>query len=184
MSRMFVKIAQANLRRFFLLMFSSIFLMGLQACADTKLIDSILPPSTPPQLHVMVSSANNINPNLRGVPSPVEVRLYQLSESQAFTDSNFLQLYEQPQEILKASLVVSRHLGSLLPNETKKYSMPLSTSVKYIGVVAGFADYLQAKNKSLIEMIAVSEPRDVYLNIHLDGLNMTVTIGDEDGWIE
>ncbi|EHU5127087.1 type VI secretion system lipoprotein TssJ [Vibrio vulnificus] len=129
-----------------------------------------------PRLTVDVVAAANINPNLDGKPSPVEVRVYQLKDSEAFNQADFLQLYSDEQGTLKAAMIATRHLPSALPGESKRESFNLNAETKFVGVIAGFADFREAKNKAIYPINAFENIR---LKIDLDGVNLTVTAGDK-----
>ncbi|SON52171.1 type VI secretion system lipoprotein TssJ [Vibrio tapetis] len=129
-----------------------------------------------PQLVINIQAAANINPNVEGKPSPVEVRIYQLSDSQAFNQADFIQLYSDAQGVLKAELLIARQLASVLPSENRKEVVPMASETKYIGVIAGFADYREAKNKVIYQPVVLGSS---VINIQLDGVNLSVT-GEED----
>ncbi len=129
-----------------------------------------------PQLVINIQAEANINPNVEGKPSPVEVRIYQLSDSQAFNQADFIQLYNDAQGVLKAELLIARQLASVLPNESRKEVIPLAAETKYIGVIAGFADYREAKNKVIYQPVVLGSSA---ISIQLDGVNLSVT-GEED----
>lgn len=129
-----------------------------------------------PQLFLNIKASANINPNVEGLPSPLEVRVYQMTDSQAFSQADFIQLYNDAQGVLKAELLLTRELASLLPSEERKEVIPLAAGTKYIGVIAGFADYREAKNKVIYQPLVVGS---AVLNIDLDGVNLSVT-GEEE----
>ncbi|MDN3680821.1 type VI secretion system lipoprotein TssJ [Vibrio tapetis subsp. quintayensis] len=129
-----------------------------------------------PQLVINIQASANINPNVEGKPSPVEVRIYQLSDSQAFNQADFIQLYSDAQGVLKAELLIARQLASVLPSENRKEVIPMGAETKYIGVIAGFADYREAKNKVIYQPVVLGSSA---INIQLDGVNLSVT-GEED----
>jgi len=129
-----------------------------------------------PQLVINIQASANINPNVEGKPSPVEVRIYQLSDSQAFNQADFIQLYSDAQGVLKAELLIARQLASVLPSENRKEVIPMAAETKYIGVIAGFADYREAKNKVIYQPVVLGSSA---INIQLDGVNLSVS-GEED----
>ncbi|MBE8168242.1 MAG: type VI secretion system lipoprotein TssJ [Shewanella sp.] len=128
------------------------------------------------QLIVNIEAAQNINPNVKGKPSPVEVRIYQLADSEAFNRADFLQLYADEQGVLKTGMLSTRHLQSILPGEKRREVIPLRAETKFIAVIAGFADYREAKNKALFQPIILGATA---ITIELDGLNLSVT-GEEE----
>ncbi len=90
----------------------------------------------------------NINPNVNGEASPLELRVYQLSDNDAFNQASFLQLYDDDQGALKSGLVSTRHLPSILPGEYRVKAFPISLETRYIAVVGSFANYREAKKQS------------------------------------
>ena len=129
-----------------------------------------------PQLVLNIHAASNINPNIDGKPSPLELRVFQLTDSAAFEQADFLSIYSDEQGVLKAELVLSRHLPSLLPGETRKEIAPLGNGVKYIGIIAGFANYREAKNQVIYKPVIDDS---TVINVEIDGINLSVT-GDEE----
>lgn len=128
------------------------------------------PPSS--QLVLNISAAPNINPNVRGEPSPLEIRIYQLTDGQAFKQADFVQLYNDPQGVLKTELLLARQLKSISPNESRQELLPLSPEIKYIGIIAGFADYGNAKGKLLYKPTII---HSTVMNINIDGINISAS---------
>ncbi|MFD2178649.1 type VI secretion system lipoprotein TssJ [Veronia pacifica] len=129
-----------------------------------------------PKLLVNVKAADNINPNVEDSPSPVELRIFQLSKPDAFSRADFLQIFEQEQGTLKAELLQVRRLDSIRPGEQRQENLPLAAGTEYIGVIAGFANYREAKNKVLYKPLVV---HGAAINIDLDGINLSVS-GEEE----
>ncbi|RLV61247.1 type VI secretion system lipoprotein TssJ [Parashewanella curva] len=150
-------------------------------CSSCSTISSIWPfgddikPS--PQLVVNITAHNNINPNLAGVASPIELRLYQLNDSEAFSQTDFISLYTDPQGALKAGLLSARNLSSIFPGQSKKFTYPLNAQTQFIGIIAAFADYRQAKTKGIYKVLL---SHGAIININLDGLNLSVSGEIED----
>ncbi|MCL9781230.1 type VI secretion system lipoprotein TssJ [Vibrio sp. S4M6] len=127
---------------------------------------------TEPHLVVNIQAASNINPNTEGKPSPVVLRIYELADSQAFEQADFVHLYNDEQKTLKDSLLLVRHLPSVMPDKSSQQVLPLASGTKYIGVIAGFANYHDAKNKVIYQPMIL---RSTAINIELDGINLSVT---------
>ncbi|EDK29187.1 hypothetical protein VSWAT3_04171 [Vibrionales bacterium SWAT-3] len=62
-----------------------------------------------PKLVVDIKAATNINPNVEGKPSPVELRIYQLTNNNAFELSDFIKFIMMT-KCIEAELAVSRQL--------------------------------------------------------------------------
>lgn len=157
------------MKKIWFLLILSLFLQGCSIWAEKGA----------PVLTARISASNNINPNLDGTPSPVVVQIYQLKESEAFEQASFLQIYSDEQSALKSGLISSKHLPSIFPATKINESFELSPDAKFIGVIAGFADYREANNKALFE---ITEFKNTWINIYLNGVNLTLTQGDpKDG---
>src|SRR5262245_28863402 len=79
------------------------------------------------------------NPDLRGRPSPVVVRVYELKSVAAFNSADFFSLFEKEGETLSGDLI-GREEYLLSPAETRPYQRQLQAGTKFIGVVAAFRD--------------------------------------------
>lgn len=130
-----------------------------------------------PQLVLHINAASNINANVEGIPSPLELKVYQLTDSQAFALADFMQIFSDDQGVLKAELLLARQLSSMLPGERRKEVIPLAANTKFIGIIAGFADYREAKNKAIYQAIAgkAMAGSTMVVNIEIDGINLSVS---------
>ncbi len=125
---------------------------------------------------VNIEAANNINPNIDGLASPLEVRIYQLQDSEAFNQASFIDLYNDDQGVLKAGLLSKRNLDSVLPSEERQVAIPLIAETEYIAIVAAFADFREAKNKVILQ---IQPGFPVVVEVKVDGVNISIT-GQED----
>jgi type VI secretion system protein VasD len=95
--------------------------------------------SSPALLRGAITVDPTINPDLRGRPSPVVVRVYELKSLAAFNSTDFFSLFEKEQEALGGELV-GREEYHLEPAETRPYQRQLQADTKFIGAVAAFRD--------------------------------------------
>ncbi len=95
--------------------------------------------SSPPLLRGSIKVDPTSNPDLRGRPSPIVVRIYELKSLAAFNSADFFSLFEKEQETLDGDLV-GREEYQLRPTETQPYQRQLQPDTKFIGVVAAFRD--------------------------------------------
>ncbi|CAM3140423.1 type VI secretion system lipoprotein TssJ [Moritella viscosa] len=128
------------------------------------------------QVVVNIEAAGNINPNVDGLASPLEIRIYQLQDSEAFNQAGFIDLYNDDQGVLKADLLSKRNLDSVLPNEKRQIVLPLITGTRFVAVVAAFANYREAKNKAIL---TVQAGIPIIIDARIDGINVSIT-GQED----
>lgn len=95
--------------------------------------------SSPALLRGAIKVDPATNPDLRGRPSPIVVRVYELTSLAAFNSADFFSLVEKEHEVLGSELV-GREEYHLKPAETRPYRRQLQASTKFIGVVGAFRD--------------------------------------------
>lgn len=124
-------------------------LMLLSACTavNTK-VGSVLDLDTDFALTFVVD--DNINPDESNVPSPVIVRMYELTSTKLFENANFIDLYERDAEVLGKGLIGQQVLKAVKPGETRLSRFVLSKDTKYIGLYVEFLEFENAKYKVTI----------------------------------
>ena len=115
------------------------------------------PPPPPPPGVVMldITAASNNNPDREGRPSPVVVRVYQLGAPTKFTQSDYFQLFEHESAALGPDLVGRDEL-EIAPRETKKLTIPLKPSGRFIGIAVSYRDIAAASWRTLSEEVPPS----------------------------
>ena len=102
-------------------------------------------PSTPPKPRALVldvQASSTINPDWRGRPSPVVVRIYELRSAAPFETADFVSLYEKDRSVLGAE-IVARDEFVLSPGESKSIRREAGES-KFLAVMAAFRDLARA----------------------------------------
>jgi type VI secretion system protein VasD len=97
------------------------------------------PPPKPTLVKVVFNAQANVNPDARGRPSPITVRLYGLKSRAAYDTADFFALYEKDGQTLGGDLVFKEEF-QLLPNESKTLDKQLAPEVLYLGLFAAFRD--------------------------------------------
>src|SRR6266567_876779 len=95
--------------------------------------------SSAPLLQGSIKAAPTTNPDGRGRPSPIVVRVYELKSLAAFDSADFFSLFAKEAETLGSDLV-GREEYDPRPAETRPYRRQLQPDTKFIGVVAAFRD--------------------------------------------
>lgn len=86
-----------------------------------------------------IEAAPGLNPDLRGRPSPLAVKILELKTLTAFERADFFSLFDRERETLGAELV-ARDEVVLKPGDRIIQERKLAPDVKFIGVLAGFRD--------------------------------------------
>ncbi len=101
-------------------------------------------PVKPEPLRAQFVVSAEANPDASGRPSPIVVRLFQLSEEGEFASADFFEVYDKEQEVLGSSLL-SREEYVLAPGETRNVEVALDAQARYLGVLAAFRDIRAAR---------------------------------------
>jgi type VI secretion system protein VasD len=126
----------------------------------------------PPLLRGTIKTDLVTNPDLRGRPSPVVVRVYELKSVTAFNSADFFSLFEKEQEALGGELI-GREEFQLRPGETRPYQRQLQPDTKFIGVVAAFRDLENSRWRHTASVPAKREPA---VTIGVEGTAVSVAI--------
>ena len=122
--------------------FSSIFIF-----ASCSTINAIIPPSTEITFH----TAEDVNPDLSGRPSPVVVKVFELSSRTIFDTQDFFTLYESPENVLGPDLIKKDEL-ELQPDGNLEYKMALNKNARYVGIVVAYRDIDSARWRAVVEV--------------------------------
>lgn len=115
----------------------------------------------------------NINPDENRRPSPVFVRLYELTSPTAFNKADFIDLYERDEEMIGGDLIKKQVLRPLAPGEIREERMVLQPGTTHVALYAEFSQYRDAKYKVVF---AVTE-NNVFKNqatIKISGTNISL----------
>lgn len=89
----------------------------------------------------------DINPDENHTPSPVFVRLYELSSDNTFEKADFLALYESDESALGKELIRKRELERLLPGHNREEMYVVDPETRYVALFAEFFQYKNSKFK-------------------------------------
>ena len=128
--------------------------------------------AAPPLLKGSIKADSGANPDVRGRPSPVVVRIYELKAATAFNAADYFSLFDREQEALGAELV-GREEYHVRPGETRPYQRQLQPDTKFIGVAAAFRDLENARWKQVAPVPAKGEPA---VTIGVDGTAISLGI--------
>jgi type VI secretion system protein VasD len=128
--------------------------------------------SSPPLVRGSINVDPSTNPDLRGRPSPIVVRVYELRALAAFNSADFFTLFEKEQEALGNDLVAREEL-QLRPAETRPYQRQLQPDTKFLGVVAAFRDL---ENTRWRQSAAVPNKRKPTVNISVQARAVVVAV--------
>lgn len=116
----------------------------LTACSATRYV-------TTPAATVTLLAAMNLNPDLQGRASPVEVRIYELSARQVFDSLDFFATWDRPETVLGPQLLSSTSLV-IMPREARQLRIELQRDAEYVAIVAAYRDIDRATWRLVYEV--------------------------------
>lgn len=93
----------------------------------------------PAVLRGALDANSNVNPDRQGRPSPVVVRLYQLSSTAAFNAADYFALDQKDKETL-AGEMIDREEFRVNPGDKLRIERGLKPEVRFIAITAAFRD--------------------------------------------
>jgi type VI secretion system protein VasD len=96
-------------------------------------------PTLPTELSMSVVATARANPDTRGRPSPVVVRIYELRTLAQFSSADFFSLSDKEQATLGADLLHREELV-VTPGEIKQLKRKISADARALGVVVAYRD--------------------------------------------
>ena len=101
------------------------------------------------KLEMVIEAAHDVNPDSNGVPSPIEIRLYQLNSLSEFDQADFFTLYNE--EPLQSTLLDTR-IFLMSPSQLEELKTDLKPDAQYIAIIAAYQDIDNAVWKDVIQV--------------------------------
>src|SRR5262245_54119268 len=96
-------------------------------------------PPKPAKAKMQIVATADVNPDGKGRPSPIVVRVYQLKTEAEFANADFFAIYDREKEILGPSLI-TREEYTLEPGETENLEFEVARDARFMGVLAAYRD--------------------------------------------
>jgi type VI secretion system protein VasD len=112
-------------------------LLALASCGS--------PPPPPPVLTLTIKGGADQNPDTAGRASPVAVRVYQLSGTAKFEQTDVFALKDSETKTLGSESAAGSQEFLIAPGDTKKVTIDLKPMVSAIGVAVMYRDIDNAK---------------------------------------
>lgn len=147
-------------------------LLGYQVSIEKK--DK---PVEPTQVEITFTADKHMNPNGKGRPSPLIVRLYALKEYRAFVKEDFFDLDANDQGLLGPDLTFRDELV-FEPGENRTYTKKLDDATGYFGFIARYIDINNAKWRDAVEIEANTSNKIV---VRLDEKSIDAEKPEQEG---
>lgn len=147
-----------------LTLFSMLMIVG---CASTEEVEK-----QPIFARLSINASAQLNPAVDGRASPLVLRVYQLSETTRFDNSDFFALYENDKAVL-ANELQSRVELEIRPDEAYQDQLELNSNTRFIGVLAAFRDLDNAQWKDMSPFI-INENQSISIELKKNSVKLVV----------
>ena len=129
-----------NIKKLFTLAVIGGAIIALSACQTTRRTMNM-----DTSAYIQFEALNSVNPDSDNRASPVVIRMFKLADARQFRREDFLNLYENAEQRLGNDLLDTIVLKELAPGESRVEAIALTPETKYIGLLAEFIQYEDAK---------------------------------------
>ena len=137
-----------NIKKLFTLAVIGGAIIALGACQTTRRTMNM-----DTSAYIEFEALNSVNPDSDNRASPVVIRMFKLADARQFRREDFLNLYENAEQRLGNDLLDTIVLKELAPGETRVEAIALTPETKYIGLLAEFIQYEDAKAIMVLPII-------------------------------
>ncbi len=130
----------------------------------------------PTRMEATFEASPGLNPDPSGRPSPIVIRLYELTSLAAFENADFFALYEDGMDLLGEDLQYMEVL-EFNPGEQTVVERELHPETLFVGIVAAYRDIEHAAWRSAAE---VQPGKKNPLVVKLDPLAVSVAPPEDD----
>jgi type VI secretion system protein VasD len=141
-------------RRVLLLALASAGLAALGACSSAP---------KPLAAKITLEASANLNPDQKGRPSPVTVKIFELKSVAGFEKADFFSLFDRDRETLGAELVGRDELV-LKPGDKIVQDRKLAPDVAFVGILVGYRDLERAQWRLSIPVATLRKPVTVQID--------------------
>lgn len=140
---------------------------------------------------IELTADKQVNPDINGRPSPVQITIYELSSTSAFSSRDFFALQSDPQVALGKELLNSDQVV-LRPGETKTLHYSGNTEARMVGIVAAYRDLEKSQWRLAVELPEAQKtnifkvwqfsPNEETIKVSVKDNEVVVTDRDRSWW--
>ncbi len=131
------------------------------------------PPPAPPEIDLTIAAGADQNPDPQGQPTPVAVRVFQLTGTGRFEGADVFALAEHPESALGDELAATEQV-IVQPGESRKVTGAPKPGVQFLGTLVLFRDIDRAHWRATAPVAPHGPTR---LVLHIAGLTATLAPG-------
>jgi type VI secretion system protein VasD len=156
--------------------------LALGGCGllDEKEEALVPPPSQPPppsspqpptKVELLIDAAADINPDAAGRFSPVQLRVYEMKDANAFQSADFFGIYEMEQQALGPDILRKEEM-MLRPGQQITIMLEPQADMHFLGAFAAFRDLAAAQWRGAVPITA---HETTLVEIRINGTRLSVT---------
>ncbi|EAQ66486.1 lipoprotein, putative [Marinomonas sp. MED121] len=134
----------------------------------------------PNQIEFNIETLDDINAYGDQQARPIVIRIYQLSESGVFENTEFLDLFSKDRESLAETLIDVTSLAPMLPGKVQQLTLDVQQKSRFIAVLGEFADYANAEVKAYVALVETPEKYPVYIRV--SGKKIAISQPVDEAW--
>lgn len=124
-------------------------------------------------LHLDIRARDAVNNNAQGNALSTIVRIYQLKDSKAFSNTDYASLFAADSNVLNADLVAQKDIR-VRPGEAISVDMPMEKSAKFVAITAMFLTPDQEKNSWRVVLSREDLDPDEARHLELNAQTLTL----------
>lgn len=117
-----------------------------------------------------------INPDEKHSPSPLYIRFYELGSDQRFSKADFLEIYQNDEQLLGDDLLVRRELSAFRPGGSREERFVVSPDTRYVALFAEFYQYRNTRYKVIFPVTPHNIIGDS-VRVQIQGAKMQIKSG-------
>jgi len=133
----------------------------------------LLTACTPGAIHLRIASSHYLNPDEQGRSLSVVIKVYQLTNIDAFQSATFWQLWRNPHQTLGKSFLRS-DVFSIHPSQTTKVIIQRKKQANYLGVIAIFRRPGNRSWRSYVKLPMVKPLLPIKVHLSIMGRHLSL----------
>ncbi|KVP89376.1 hypothetical protein WJ96_20190 [Burkholderia ubonensis] len=147
-------------------------------CASLAACGSAPARKEPVDLNLRIDASAHVNPDERGRPAPIMVRVYELKSTNDFDNADFFTLQNDGRKVLGDDALVTDEFV-LRPGDTQTVRRRINASTTAIGVLAGYRDLGKSVWRAIYKLPPA--PDDAWYRVFASGpkVRLKVSVGPQ-----
>ena len=130
---------------------------------------------TEPHANITLTSAQYLNPDINGRPSPVVIIIYQLKNAYNFKQADSTSLMANSGSILQGDLIDKNSI-EIRPDSTQSIIQKLDPDTQYLGIVAEYRNSTTESWHKVVQLDSSGGERaDITINLESQGFTVTTS---------